>query len=100
MPGIARKDQTDSVQTNHGCTPVTRTDRGSSNVFVNNIGAVRVGDTNLTHTFGGKNCSSSHSVPLSSGSPNVFVNNQAVGRLGDAYGSETIISASGNVFAN
>jgi uncharacterized Zn-binding protein involved in type VI secretion len=101
MPKVARKNGVDSVSTNHGCDGSTSTSQGSSNVFANSIGVVRVGDLNQTHRVSGRNCSNSHAVPLSSGSPNVFANNKAVGRIGDVYGgSENITSGSPNVFAN
>ena len=45
MPAVSRKDGTDSVSTGHGCDSTTVTDQGSSDVFVNAIGAVRAGDT-------------------------------------------------------
>lgn len=100
MPAVARKSGVDSVATNHGCDGSTVTAAGSGDVFVNNIGVVRLGDNNQTHRVGGRRCSAKHSVPLSSASPNVFANGRAIGRLGDAYGGETISSGSGNVFAN
>jgi uncharacterized Zn-binding protein involved in type VI secretion len=100
MPAVARKSGVDSVATNHGCDGSTVTAAGSGDVFVNNIGVVRLGDNNQTHRVGGRRCSSQHSVPLSSASPNVFANNRAIGRVGDGYGGETISSGSGNVFAN
>ena len=106
MAAVARKDGTDSVSTSHVCTVVTVTDEGSSDVFVNNIGVVRQGDLNEAHSFGppyvkgNPTCGELHQVPLSSFSPTVFANNKNFVRIGDAYGSETIISGSSNVFAN
>ena len=106
MAAVARKDGTDSVSTSHVCTVVTVSDEGSGDVFVNNIGVVRQGDLNEAHSFGppyvkgNPTCGELHQVPLSSFSPTVFANNKNIGRIGDAYGSETIISGSSNVFAN
>ena len=54
MPKCARKDQVDSVASPDGsgiCCPAPSTQAtqvGSSNVFVNNIGAVRLGDAMKT----------------------------------------------------
>jgi uncharacterized Zn-binding protein involved in type VI secretion len=100
MPAISRKSGTDSIATNHGCDGSTVTAAGSGDVFVNNIGVVRVGDSNQTHRVGGRRCSVSHAVPLTSASPNVFANNKAIGRVGDSYSGETLTSGSPNVFAN
>lgn len=100
MPAVARKSGTDSIATNHGCTGTTATDSGSGDVFVNNIGVVRQGDVNQTHSYTGRGCSVSHAVPLTAASPNVFANNLAIGRVGDSYSGETITSGSANVFAN
>jgi uncharacterized Zn-binding protein involved in type VI secretion len=71
---------------------------GSTNVLINGIGAVRLGDPDTVHAYGGRGCSAKHSVALSAGSPTVFVNGIPVGRVGD--GSETLTSGSPNVFAN
>lgn len=99
MPAVARKDQVDSVQTNHLCAVTTTTNKGSSDVFVNTFGAVRQGDVNTTHdTRVGKSCVP-HSVALSSSSTTVFVNGKGIGRQGDSYGSETITTGSSDVFA-
>jgi len=101
MPAVSRKSGTDSIATNHGCDGSTVTDQGSGDVFINNIGVVRLGDQNQSHRVSGRNCSVRHSVPLSSASPNVFANNLAIGRLGDKYGgTESLTSGSSNVFAN
>jgi uncharacterized Zn-binding protein involved in type VI secretion len=71
---------------------------GSGNVLINGIGAVRVGDADTVHRYGGRNCSAQHSVALSAGSPTVFANGIAIGRVGD--GGETLAAGSPNVFAN
>lgn len=108
MPGIARKDAVDKVQspdgTGSGCNSplLSYTQEGSTNVFINSVGVVREGDAMQTHP--GPGCSP-HAPVLASFSPNVFVNGLRVGRLGDYYiapgsGQHPIISASTNVFAN
>jgi hypothetical protein len=100
MPAVARKDGTDSVATNHGCTGTTATAEGSEDVFANNIGVVRAGDLDAVHTYPVGDSCPPHQVALSSYSNNVFANNKLIGRLGDNYGGETITSGSSNVFAN
>ena len=99
MPAVARKDGTDSIATNHGCDATTVTDQGSSDVFVNSIGAVRSGDLCAVHTIPSGPACVPHTVSLSSHSSTVFVNGKGVGRLGDAYNGHTLTSGSSNVFA-
>lgn len=105
MPGVARKDGQDSVDTVHNSVgseckdrPTTiATDKGSSTVFANNVGVVRKGDAVQRHTFPG--CSL-HAPPLSEGSSTVFVENQGIGRIGDTYGcGAEITSGSSDVIA-
>jgi uncharacterized Zn-binding protein involved in type VI secretion len=103
MPGIARGNGVDSVlsatgaDTNCAFPLDTVTDACSNNVFVNNIGIVRIGDNVTVHPVTG--CLT-ESPGLSSASPTVFVNGLGAGRLGDEYSDNTITSASENVFAN
>jgi len=105
MPAVSRKNGTDKISTGHPCTPVTVTKDGSSNVFANNIGVVRLGDREKPHTFGpdyskGRpKCNVNHALPLSKASKTVFANNKGVGRIGDRYGNERLITGSPNVFA-
>ena len=102
MPGIARKGGKDSVASpdgsGDGCgSPTTQaTDTGSSDVFVNGIGAVRRDDAMNTHN--GPGCIP-HAPTLSTYSETVFVNGRNVGRLGDSYNGHPISSASTDVFA-
>jgi len=121
MPAVARMSGTDTVSCTDGAvgsscgrnvhhwdTPTTQaTDAGSSNVFINGVGAVRQGDVMKTHPDGVPCVSSpvNHAPALSTYSPNVFVNGKALGRVGDKYDSDghkdhTISSGSPNVFAN
>lgn len=103
MPEVARKDGKDTVDTGHGCDSTTVTDEGSSNVFINGIGAVRAQDLCEPHlvdsvSFPVPICVE-HTVALSTFSSSVFVNNRGIGRKGDAYNGHTITSGSSNVFA-
>ena len=99
MPGVARGNGVDSVDTGHGCDATTVTAGCSGDVFVNGIGAVREGDLTASHLVpGGLDCVS-HTVPLTTFSSSVYVNGKRVGRLGDAYSGHTITSASTDVFA-
>lgn len=87
MPGIVRKNQDTTGGLNI---------QGSSNVFVNGKGAVRINDLVLGHGPG------THGAPyMAQGSPNVFVNGKKVCRKGDiANCGHPASSASNNVFAN
>ena len=95
MPAVSRIG--DTVATNHGCDGTTTMAQGSSDVLINGIGAVRQGDLDNVHAFGGRGCSSRHQVALSAGSGTVFVNGKPLGRVGD--GAETLSAGSPNVFA-
>ena len=104
MPKVARKNQADSVASPDGAaiccaSPSTQeTDEGSDDVFVNDIGAVRLGDAMKTHPYPGP-CCVPHAPSLSSASTTVFVNGQGMGRLGDDYSAHYISSGSSNVYA-
>lgn len=104
MPEVARKDQTDTVQSPDGsgacCADpsVQYTDEGSDNVFVNGIGVVREGDKMIIHDFDGP-CCNPHQPVLDSYSSSVFINGKRVGRKGDTYGGDHVISSgSSSVF--
>lgn len=106
MPAVSRKNGVDKIRTSHPCTPITVTREGSDDVFVNNIGVVRLGDKEKPHTYGPSyskgrpQCNVLHALPLTKASPNVFANNRPIGRIGDRYVGETLITGSPNVFAN
>ena len=121
MPAIAQKSGASSVAATDGArgsgcgrnvwhwdTPTTQaSNAGSGDVFVEGIGAVREGDTMVSHPDGNP-CTPSpinHAPALSTFSPNVFVNGKAIGRIGDKYDSDghydhTITTGAGTVFAN
>ena len=99
MPAVARKSGTDTVSTGHGCDTTTVTDKGSSDVNVNSIGAVRAGDLCQVHLIPAGSSCVPHTVSLTSYSGSVFVNSKGIGRLGDEYSGHTVTSGSGNVFA-
>lgn len=93
MPAVARISDSG---TGHGCHPPRQNCEGSGNVFVNGLGAHRVGDAWLPHTCG----SDTHDAVLASGSSTVFVNGKALGRIGDSVScGSAVASGSGNVFA-
>ena len=56
--------------TGHGCWPPTQLARASSNVIINGVGAVRLGDNIVPHC-----CVSCHDGVQSSASPNVILSN-------------------------
>lgn len=102
---VAQAQGVSSVFVPHGrgkrCAfPITTsTDGGSSNVYVNGIAVVRLGDNVRSHPAPGS-CIP-HSPPLISASPNVYVNGRRIGRLGDSYAcGARIITGSSNVFTN
>lgn len=104
MPAIARMSGTDKVFSPHGtgkkCKfPTTQsTQAGSSRVFADKIGVVRVGDAMIQHPAPG--CSP-HAPSLDAGSSRVFVEGKALARIGDTYGGEhPIISGSSRCFSN
>lgn len=59
----------------HGPCPPRLNISASPNVFINNLGAHRVGDAWSKHC--------NHTSTQASGSPNVFVNNLSQARIGD-----------------
>ena len=93
MPGVTRLgDQC----TGDGCFPPRVNDAGSGDVFVNGIGAHRVGDHWIPHVYG----TSVHDGTCAAGSGTVFVNNKALARIGDSIScGAAIAQGSGNVFA-
>lgn len=96
---VARGNRKDLVNTGHGCTGITNTLVCSSDVFVNSIGAVRIGDACLGHTIDvGPECLPCGPV-LNESSIKVFVNGRGLGRVGDAYHKHRIITGADNVFA-
>ena len=123
MPAVAQKDGVSTVAATDGAqgslcgtkptrfnwnTPTTQvSNTGSSDVFVENIGAVRKDDIMISHPDGDP-CTTSpinHAPALNTYSPNVFVNDREIGRIGDTYNSDnhyshTITSGAGTVFAN
>ena len=100
MPGAARGAGTDSVLSDDGSgykcrAPMsTSTMEASTNVLVNGIGSVRIGDRVAPHPRSG--CSLDTSA-LSRASSKVLVNGRGMGRMGDIYGPNTITSGSSNV---
>jgi len=93
MPAVARLGDT---CTGHGCFPPRANDEASTDVFINGLGAHRVGDHWQTHCCG----PSCHDSTLAAGSATVFVNGKPLGRIGDAIAcGSAVASGSGNVFA-
>ena len=102
MPGAART--TDSTTAHSPCSPGTCS-QGSSDVYINNLPAFRVGDRNTPHgvpvsTPGGIVCIP-HVTVLAQGSPNVFVNGRPLGRGDDSFACGIKVgSRSGDVIVN
>lgn len=98
MPGAARLGD---KCTGHDCFPPRKSISGSSNVFINGIPALRVGDSFEVH------CCTCDDMPhgchdgiLESGSSSIYVNGKPLGRIGDPVScGSTVATGSGNVFA-
>lgn len=88
MPEVARKGDAGVVHCG-GYVMAT----ASNDVFVNNRGTVRLGDTSSPHLGprSRKRCLI-HTAPVSTASSTVFVNNRAVARRGDPLSACTRIA--------
>jgi uncharacterized Zn-binding protein involved in type VI secretion len=76
MPAATRLGD---VCTGHDCFPPRVNDEASDNVFINGIGAHRVGDHWITHC-----CTIiCHDGEAAEGSSTVFINGKAAVRIGD-----------------
>ena len=87
------------ICTGHGCWPSRPNAEASPDVFVNAMGAHRVGDAWEVHCCPAiPEC---HGSVQASGSPTVFVNGRALARIGDAVacGSKNL-TGSPDVFAD
>ena len=95
MPPVARRYDPGITHCS-GYTMAT----ASNNVFVNDRGAVRVGDSSTSHQRpGGKNCVP-HVSQVASGRATVFVNDRPIARKGDPLTACTqIAQGSGDVSA-
>jgi uncharacterized Zn-binding protein involved in type VI secretion len=92
MPAAARLTDIDS---GHDGFPARSAISASDNVFINNLGALRVSDAWETHCDG----DSCHGATLADGSPTVFVNGLPLGRVGDSLScGGTVASGSPDVF--
>ena len=107
MPNVARKAAVDSVDCVDGSpgTPcadgkkvicdspsIQATAQGSSDVFIEGIGVVRIGDPMISHPAPVCGCAP-HAPPLSVASAYVFANGRRIGRIGDLYGGGHVISS-------
>jgi len=83
--------------TGHGCWPPRPNAGASGNVFINGLGAHRVGDPWAVHCCG----PACHDSVQAAGSPTVFVNGRALARVGDAVAcGSACATGSPDVFAN
>lgn len=79
----------------HAAFPPRKAIAGSSNVFINGLGAVREGDEFGPHNVG----SSVHTLAMDVGSSTVFINGKSASRVGDvAQCGEYALIGSNNVF--
>ena len=72
----------------HGCFGPRTNDQGSGNVFINGIGAHRLGDHWVTHCCGPV-CHDSVAI---GGSGTVFINGKAAARVGDSIECGSVIA--------
>ena len=80
----------------HGCFPPTNAVRGSPNVKINGVPALRVGDPFVVHCCPKNGC---HTPAMATGSATVNINGLPAARIGDMTGcTATVISGSSNVF--
>ena len=94
MPSIVRIGD---ICTGHGAFPPRVCDSGSSDVFINGIGAHREGDHWVTHCNPVPSC---HDSVLAVGSSTVYVNGKALARIGDSVTCGSVCAeGSSNVFA-
>lgn len=81
--------------TGHGCFGPRVNDSASENVFINGIGAHRVGDHWEVHCCG-PIC---HDSEMAEGSSKVFINGMAAARIGDPIACGSLAAqGSSNVF--
>ena len=88
MPEVARKGDPGVVH----CTGYNMA-TASTDVFINNRGAVRLGDQSSVHLLPGRKWCVPHVASVSAASPSVFVNGRALARRGDPLGGCTRIAA-------
>jgi len=87
------------ISCGHGCWPPRPNDQASPDVFINGLGAHRVGDHWEPHTC--PPIPETHDGQAAAGSPNVFVNGRALCRVGDPVTcGDTMCQGSPNVFVN
>jgi len=85
--------------TGHGPWQPRPSTGASGDVFANNIGVVREGDTWAPHNGSPSGPHRSEIGYTSAGSGTVFANNKAVARIGDPVEADTIAAGSTTVFA-
>lgn len=66
----------------HASYPPTTIVKGSSDCFINDLGAARVGDSCGTHASPSPN--PPHPRTISTGSSDIFINDQKAARIGDS----------------
>lgn len=85
--------------TGHGPWQPRPSTSASGDVFADNIGVVRVGDTWAPHNGSPNGRHKGETGYTSAGSGTVFANNKAVARIGDPVEADTIAAGSATVFA-
>lgn len=91
MPAAARMGDSCVVD----CAPFNIAD-GSSDVFVNNRPAARVGDNSTPHPWKARKKCPPHVSKINAGSGSVYVNNKPFARVGDPFSPECTKIAAGS----
>ncbi len=93
MPSATRQGD---MNTGHDSCAATALADCSSNVFINGLGAGRVGDKYAAH---GSETQPTHNDTIASGSSSVFINGKPAARVGDAVSiGGSVSDGSKNVF--
>lgn len=88
MPEVARLGDAGVVH----CTGYVMAS-ASNDVFVNNRGTVRIGDSSSVHLLPARKRCVAHTAAVSAASTTVFVNNRPMARRGDPLGGCTRIAS-------
>jgi uncharacterized Zn-binding protein involved in type VI secretion len=95
MPAIVKLG---NICSGHNGFPPRPNVGASGDIFMENLGTVRVGDPFAVHCKPSFGC---HSGVEASGSPNVYANNRPVARVGDAISCGSVCAqGASTVFAN
>lgn len=90
MPAAARKGD---PTTEHPCGGQSNPVSVSGDVFINGLGAARLGDTGESHSFNVPPACAPHVTTIATGSSTVFINGKPAARVGDNYTCGVVITS-------